>query len=518
MLDHANWISARCAETGLLEGDPRLSAHTAQHLALGFLRDGATDLVADADGTPLAAEAVLSLVERLRAADLGAGDVIMAKALNDLPGVSAILAIWAVGATLCPVDPSGAPEAHRAIARQSGAKAMIESDGSLTLLPEDPEANALFAKPFAGRIERRATGEDLAMVIFTSGSSGAPKGVLLTHSNVMAALRAITTYLEITREDRILCVPPMFLDYGVYQLLFTMFVRCRLYVGAGITNPLTILSMIRNHHPTMIPVVPALASALARILTSFGKEIEGVRIVSNTGGHLAPATITALRKAFPGVQVVPMYGLTESKRALHLPAEWVEAKLGSVGGPMPGLDARVIVTREDGTLEEAADDEEGELYVRGSSVMQGYHSPAATGGARLIPGSWREDDWLATGDLFLRDSDGCLWFRGRSKALVKQRGYCLYPRDLEATAETLPEVSSAVMIGRMEPDGDESACLFLVSPRAGEEAEEARIKAALMEQLHPTLQPRFVAFLQEWPPSPVGKVDLGALRRMAEAF
>lgn len=518
MLDQANWISARCAETGLLAGDLRLSAHTAQHLALGLLRDEATDLVADAEGRPLSPETVLELVEKLRGAGIGAGDVVMAKALNDLPGVAAILAIWAVGATLCPVDPSGAPEVHRTIARQSGARAMAEPDGSLTLLAPDPEANLLFARPFASDRERRATGEDLAMVIFTSGSSGAPKGVLLTHSNVMAALRAITTYLEISREDRILCVPPMFLDYGVYQLLFTTFVRCRLFVGGGITNPLSILTMIRAHKPTMIPVVPALASAMARILTSFGKEIEGVRIVSNTGGHLAPATIAALRKAFPGVRVAPMYGLTESKRALHLPAEWVDDKPGSVGGPMPGLDARVVVAREDGSLEEAGDGEEGELYVRGSSVMQGYHSPAATGGARLVPGSWREDNWLATGDLFMRDADGCLWFRGRSKALVKQRGYCLYPRDIEAVAEALPEVSSSVMIGRDEPDGDEFACLFLVSPLAGDEEAEARVKAALLEKLHPTLQPRFVAFLQDWPPSPVGKVDLGALRRMAEKF
>jgi len=513
MLDQSDWVSVRCAQTGLLAGDMRMSAHTTQHLVLGLLRDDATGLVCDSDGRALEVPVVLELIGRLRNAGLSAGDVIMAKAMNDLPGVTAILAIWAIGATLCPVDPSGSSAVHRAIAEQSGARALIDSDSSLTLIEAPPHV-----APFAGAIERRATGEDLAMVIFTSGSSGAPKGVLLTQTNVMTALRSITSYLEITAEDRILCIPPMFLDYGVYQLLFTMFTRCRLFVGSGITNPLSILNMIRSTKPTMIPVVPALASALARILNTFGQQITGPRIVSNTGGHLAPATIDALRRAFPGVAVVPMYGLTESKRALYLPAHLVDAKQGSVGGPMPGLDARVLVADEDGYLTEVEDDHEGELYVRGASVMQGYHSASATGGARLIPGAYREDNWLATGDLFLRDADGCLWFRGRSKALVKQRGYCLYPRDIEAVAEGLADVSSAIMIGRTEPDGDESACLFIVSPKNGDEAAQDEIRARLLASLHPSLHPRFVSFLADWPPSPVGKIDLGALKRMAETL
>lgn len=437
----------------------------------------------------------------------------MVKARNDLAGVTAILATWALGAVLCPVDPSGAQTVHATIAEQSGAQGLIEADGTIRRF-DTPRPR----RPFATDRPLCATGEDLAMVIFTSGSSGAPKGVLLTHSNILAALRAITSYLEITADDRILCIPPMFLDYGVYQVLFTLFTRCRLFVGSGITNPLTILSLIEAAKPTMIPVVPALASGLARILNTFGQSIDGLRVVCNTGGHLAPATVEALQRAFPGVAVVAMYGLTESKRALYLPAHMIADKDGSVGGPMPGLDARVVVEAPDGTLIEAEDGEEGELYVRGASVMQGYHSAAATGGARLIPGDWREDNWLATGDLFLRDSDGCLWFRGRSKALVKQRGYCLYPRDIEAVAEAHKDVSSAVMIGRMEPDGDESACLFMVSPHSGDPAAETRIKSEIFAGLHPSLQPRFVDFLSDWPPSPVGKIDLNALKRKAESL
>lgn len=511
MLDRTLRASDLGADIGLLGGDVRLAAHTLQHLVQAMLRDGTLGLIRDAGGQQLQAEQVDEFVRSLLAAGIAPGDVVVVKARNDLNGVAGILAVWALGGTLCPVDPSGAEHVHAAIIEQSGARAVIDTQGNVGVVERSAQ-NPLVEL----RRPRVVTGEDLGLIIFTSGSSGAPKGVLLSHSNVLAALRAITAYLEITPEDRILCVPPMFLDYGVYQVLFALYARATLYVGSGITNPLHILEMIKNCRPSIIPVVPALASGLARILNTFSQVIEGVRLVSNTGGHLAPSSITALQKAFPGVQVVAMYGLTESKRALFLPAEWIDRKPGSVGGPMPGLDARVVIKDDDGELVEAPDNVEGELYVRGASVMQGYHSAAATGGARIVPGHYRDDNWLATGDLFVRDEDGCLFFRGRSKSLIKQRGYCLYPRDLEAVAEATPGVASAVVVGRMEQDGDESAVLFAVSPDAGDEAQEARMRENILGQLHPSLQPRFVRFLKQWTPSPVGKIDLGHLQQLAK--
>ncbi|WP_095147758.1 class I adenylate-forming enzyme family protein [Pseudomonas sp. Irchel s3a18] len=501
-----------CVAEGMLpQGDPRLGAHTLQHLVLAMLRDRATGLIRDVDGVELAVEQVDEVVAQLTMSGVVPGDVVVVKARNDLGGVASILGVWALGCALCPVDPSGAQEVHAAIVEQSGAKAIVGGDGSVTAVER------VCAVPLIElRNPRVATGEDLGLIIFTSGSSGSPKGVLLTHSNVLCALRAITAYLGIGPCDRILCIPPMFLDYGVYQVLFAMFARTTLYLGSGVTNPLRILEMIKSCKPTIIPVVPALASGLARVLNTFGSVIEGVRIVTNTGGHLAPSSTTALQRAFPGVQVVPMYGLTESKRALFLPAELVESKPGSVGGPMPGLDARVVIADKDGQLVEAPDNVDGELYVRGASVMQGYHSPAAAGGARLIPGHYRDDNWLATGDLFVRDEDGCLFFRGRSKALIKQRGYCLYPRDLEAAAEATVGVESSVVVGRTEPDGDESAVLFAVTNVAGDDAAEAALRDGILAQLHPTIQPRLVKFLKQWPASPVGKIDLNKLRIMAE--
>lgn len=489
------------------KGDPRLGAHTPQHLVDAFLRDEACGLIVDADGAALSPQMVLDLEDSLSGQGIGPGAVVLVRAQNALSGVAAILAVWRLGATVCPVDPSAEAEVVQTIATEAGARVIVESDNTLHAAPAPATQSSALQN------ERSVTGDDLGLIIFTSGSSGRPKGVLLSNTNIMTALRAITSYLQITSQDRILCIPPMFLDYGVYQVLFSLFSRCPLVVGTGITNPLRILDMIKAYQPTVIPVVPALASGLTRILNTFGQTIPGVRLVCNTGGHLAPATVDSLRRAFPDVAVVPMYGLTESKRALHLPPEMVDDNPASVGGPMPGLDARVVIEDAAGQLVEAPDNVEGELYVRGSSVMQGYHSAEATGGARLIEGRYREDVWMATGDLFLRAPNGCLYFRGRSKALVKQRGYCLYPRDIEATAEALPGVRSAVMIGRSESDGDETAILFIV---AEEGADQATLTKGVTDALHSSLRPRIIHFLPEWPPSPVGKINLNALKDIAK--
>lgn len=490
----------------ILSADPRIWAHTPQALVQAFLNDDATGLIVDVDGGALKPETIWDLHSCLISTGVLPGDVVIVKAENTLQGVAGILATWLAGATVCPVDPAAEPNVVELIGTEIAAMALVEIDGSVHP-QKHPRQRADW------RAQEYATGEDLGMVIFTSGSSGRPKGVMLSNTNIMTALRSIASYLNITPDDRVLCIPPMFLDYGIYQVLFSLFSRSALVLGTGIKNPIKILTMIEVYQPTIIPVVPALASGLTRILNKFSQKLDGVRLVCNTGGHLPLVTIDGLKRAFPGVQVMPMYGLTESKRALFLPPELLDTHPGSVGGPMPGLDARVVVTLEDGSLEEAEDGQEGELYVRGASVMQGYHSEAATAGARLIQGHYRDDVWLATGDVFVRDADGCLYFRGRSKALIKQRGHCLYPRDIEAVAEAQGGVRSAVVIGRTEPDGDESAVLFIVQE---ENAEQATLKAMVMEALPPTLRPRIIHFLAEWPPSPVGKIDLNALKTLAK--
>lgn len=235
------------AQDPIPPGDPRIWAHSLQDLVRATLRDAGAGRIRDAAGIRLKEDAVRALCERLAAHGVRAGDVVLVKARNDLDGVCAVLGTWLLGCAVCPVDPSATSQVHELIARHSGARIVLEADGSLVATAPDSWRRGMLG------IER-PTGVDLALIIFTSGSSGVPKGVLLTHSNVMSALRAITTFLEISPADRVLSVPPLFLDYGLYQVLFSMFTGCELVLGTGITSPLKILSLINDTQPTMLPV------------------------------------------------------------------------------------------------------------------------------------------------------------------------------------------------------------------------------------------------------------------------
>lgn len=457
-------------------------------------------------------------MSELRHAGVRSADIVAIEADSSTVVISTMLASWVLGAGVCPIDPSAAAETIHLLAVESGASTLVHRDGSHTKVPQKPALDDHQKSTIKLRHERLPTGVDLALIIFTSGSSGRPKGVRLTHANVLSALSAISSYQSISSTDRILCALPLHFDYGLYQLLLAVYAGARTIIPARLGDPLGICKSIERERVTMLPVVPALAASITRLSSSFGSGFSSVRIVTNTGGHLPTGVIADLRLAFPMAQIMPMYGLTESKRALYMPAKAVDEKPGSVGIPMPGMDARVFVEEiQEGhqTLREAEPNEIGELHVRGATVMQGYHSGAVNTGAKLICGDYRDDNWLATGDLFCVDADGYFYFRGRRKDVIKQSGNCLYAHDIEELVEDLDYVRVAIVVGLTLSSGDESAILFVES--AGGDADElqSKIVQKITQILGKNSVPRATFFTDTWPTTSNGKIDRGALCRTA---
>ncbi|MGP8431869.1 class I adenylate-forming enzyme family protein [Paraburkholderia fungorum] len=494
----------------LPQGDPRVWSHTLTDVVAAFIRDKQTDRVRDSADVELDPGRVETRVAQLREAGVRGGGVVVVEAYNTLQAVESMLAVWLLGCAVCPVDPDAPATVKALIAREAKADASVTVNGELILHSDVDGASGLIEL----RRPIRVTGPDLALVIFTSGSSGVPKGVLLSHENVMSALRAISTYLQLQPGDQILCVPPLFFDYGLYQLLLAMFNGCALTLNDRHTSAVMILKLIESSKATVLPVVPALAAALAKMLGVVGKQGPQVRLVTNTGGHLTQTAIAALRGAFPNATVMPMYGLTECKRAFYLDVSRFDAQSGAVGRPMPGLEARVLVN-DAGNLREAASNEVGELYVRGVSVMQGYQSVDASEGARIVAGGYRADNWLATGDLFSVDEQHLFHFRGRTKSLIKQGGYCISPADVERIAEAHTDIVAARVVARAEESGDESAVLFLQAGNELSAPRKKQIVAELKQMIHKTLMPREVQFVEEWPATPNGKIDQRVLMERA---
>ena len=205
-----------------------------------------------------------------------------------------------------------------------------------------------------------------------------------------------------------------------------------------------------------------------------------------------------------------MYGLTESKRALYLPPEDLQRKKGSVGKPMPGLEAKVFLRQphEDGRpgFVEAQPNEIGSLFVRGPSLMQGYTRQDNNAGCQLIEGAYREDLWLDTGDLFSCDEDGYFYFKGRSKDLIKQGGYCLYASEIEEQVLQHPAVEFASVAGTHDRFGAEIACLFFTLHREHAESADA-VMAWIKQTLDPDYCPRIIKAIDDIKLSVNGKID-----------
>lgn len=428
------------------------------------------------------------------------GDRIIIRAHNDVHTIATMLAAWQMGLVVVPVKEDMNDLAIEAIAQDCNAKGVWQP-GQLTERADYQLEQALFTINQPGCI----TGSDLALIIYTSGSTGSPKGIMLSHQNVLTSLSSISQYLKITPQDRIICLSPLSFDYGLYQVLFALYCHCTTILYEQNFNPIQIVKTLDSEKITVLPFVPAIASSLVRVLPLLKTRLENLRAVTNTGGHLSESVIRQWKSACNDLDVYSMYGLTECKRALYLEPHLWEEKMGSVGLPIPGLDARVFLPTEQG-YKEANTHEVGELFVRGSAVMQGYFNPNAQGGAKTLSGRYRDDNWLATGDLFSRDEEGFYYFKGRSKELIKQAGYCLYPKDIENIIESCPWVHLNAVVGSQDKSGLEMA-VAIIELNENTQANKEACEEWLKDNIDADYRPRECRFVESISLTPNRKVD-----------
>jgi acyl-CoA synthetase (AMP-forming)/AMP-acid ligase II len=439
-------------------------------------------------------------------------DKVVVLVSNTIETVAALLFVWSRGAVVVPVKSEMTERARQDIVEDCGANHVLNP--ATRSLVHVPPRTGRAASPFRYLIEPKLTGVDLALIIYTSGSTGKPKGIMLTHANVISALRSILCYLDIQQSDTIVLISPLSFDYGLYQLFFCLATRCRLVMCQKAPNPIRLVNLVQEHGITVLPLIPAMATGLHKYLETFKKRVHGVRLITSTGGVLPAHTALGLKQVFDGADVVKMYGLTESKRATYLPGHDLERRSDSVGIPMPGLEAKVFeeAVEEDGTsiLRELPRGEIGQLFVRGTSVFQRYFNPEHGGGAKIYSGVYRDDNWLATGDLFKQDADGFLYFMGRAKDLIKQRGFCIYPRDLESIVYRNPNVEICVVAGASDRNGNEIAKLFVTLVEQSKVAQD-EFKGWLTREIDPDYLFEEIEFIEKMPVTSNGKLDVRRL-------
>ena len=348
---------------------------------------------------------------------------------------------------------------------------------------------------------------DLAGIIYTSGSTGRPKGVTVTHLNVCSAATSITQYLEMTAEDVVINCLPLSFDYGLYQLLMSVETGGTLVLERSFAYPYRIVELIQAEGVTGFPGVPTIFAMLLQMKGLDAGAFDGVRFVTNTAAALPAAHILRLRELFRNARIYSMYGVSECKRVSYLPPEELDRRPTSVGRGMPN--EQVLVVDERGREVEAG--VVGELVVRGSNVMRGYWNRPEETARALRPGRYPWERVLYTGDLFMKDEDGYLYFVARKDDIIKSRGEKVSPREVEGVIYELPEVREVAVVGVPDEVLGQAIKAFVV-PADGRSPSARDIIAHCAGRLESFMVPRHVEFRSELPKTSTGKIRHGPLR------
>jgi acyl-CoA ligase (AMP-forming) (exosortase A-associated) len=485
------------------------------------------------------ADRVEALAAALRDAGIQRGDRVGIYVEASVPQVIAIFAVSRAGGVFVPINSELFPDQVSHIIRDCGMKALITSGSRTadlaaalasistlefvvavgTALPAGLQKpvysyeGLLQAEPDPGRPDA-AISKDLAAILYTSGSTGKPKGVMLSHANVMAGATIVSTYLDITEQERILAALPFSFDAGLNQLTTAIqqggtIVLIKFMFGREVVQKLI------EEKITGLAGVPTLWSLLAQPNSGLHKHtLTGLRYITNTGGAMPQAVLKVLRQLLPSTKVFLMYGLTEAFRSTYLPPEELDRRPTSMGKAIP--DTEILVINEHG--QECKAGEIGELVHRGPTVSMGYWgNPEATAKVLrcnpLAPAQLGDQERVCySGDLVKKDEDGFLYYVGRRDTMIKCSGHRISPTEVEEVLFQSGQVRQAAVIGVPDEVMGQAIKAFVVA-RDGSPLEVPRLLEYCGERVPRYMVPRRVDVLDELPKTTSGKVDYPALRR-----
>ncbi|MFG2727836.1 AMP-binding protein [Streptomyces canus] len=348
------------------------------------------------------------------------------------------------------------------------------------------------------------SGDDLAALPYSSGTTGLPKGVMLTHRNLVASVLQSQPINRTDADSRVLAVLPLFHIYGI-----TAIMNCSLYKRARIvTMPrfdLTkFLTAIDEYRIDYLYIAPPLALALVTSPLVDQYDLSSLQVVMSGAAPLNRGLAQALAKRLD-TTVVQGYGLTEASPTTHgIPADRPDLDRGSIGLLMPNLEARVV---DPVTGEDAAPGGRGELRCRGPNIMRGYLDNAEATAATVDA-----DGFLHTGDIVTIDAEGAFHVVDRLKELIKYRGHQVAPAELEALLLTHEGIADAAVIGVLA-DGEEIPKAFVVRRATHPDLDAAEVQAFVAAQVAPYKKVRQVEFLDQIPKSSAGKILRKTLRQ-----
>jgi long-chain acyl-CoA synthetase len=472
------------------------------------------------------ADAATGAADRLAQAGVRAGDRVLVVAENCAALVALLFAIarldaWAVivnarlaareidairehcDARRCLYLAQISPEAAAHAARHC-AEAMLPIAGMGTALigtrNEHCQAEAVSDDP----------AQQVAALVYTSGTTGDPKGVMLTHHNLLFIAKVSSTLRAVRAGDRIYGVLPISHVYGLASVaLGTLFGGACLELEARF-SPQAMLAALAEHGISVLQGVPAMYAKLVDVIAAGDGQLQAPRLrACYAGGAPLDSALKAKVERVLGVTLHNGYGLTEASPTVSQTRLDAPRADCSVGNVLTGVEIRIVDPR-DPARRDVSPGEPGELWVRGPNVMRGYYKNAELT-RRTIDG----EGWLDTGDLARCDADGALFIVGRTKELIIRSGFNVYPPEVEAVLNSHPAVMHSAVVGRAVPGNEEVIAFVELKP--GETAAPAAIAAFLSPRLAPYKQPAEIRVLPSLPVAANGKVLKHRLAELARS-
>jgi acyl-CoA ligase (AMP-forming) (exosortase A-associated) len=474
---------------------------------------------------------------QLSGLDLGRGDRVAIYLEKRVETVVAMFATSAAKGIFVPVNHVLKPAQVGHILNDSGARVLVTTSDRLAQLEPVLPASSVEHVVLVGPASSRDVGQvvvhewlssnhrvpspvqpashpqidvDPAAILYTSGSTGSPKGVVLSHRNLIVGAESVSSYLGNTEDDVILSVLPLSFDAGLSQMTTAFLVGAH-SVLMNYLLPRDVPKLCAQHGVTGLTGVPPLWLQLVDVPWP-AEATQSMRYFANTGGRMPRTTLQRLRDTFTHAAPVLMYGLTEAFRSTYLDPAEVDRRPDSIGKAIPN--AEVLVLRPDGTRCQPG--EEGELVHRGALVGLGYWNDPVRTAERYRPfvqpgQEWRTPETAVwSGDTVVADEEGFLYFVGRTDDMIKTSGYRVSPTEIEEAAYGTGLVRDAVAVGVDDPTLGQR--VVLVSTPNGTELDVDTLTSELRKALPAFMVPARIEVREELPRSPNGKFDRNQIR------
>ncbi len=399
-------------------------------------------------------------------------------------------------------------------AQRAAAAAGIPAERVYVLDPPDdgvPSLRSLIAQNSPAPELADDSAEQLAVLPYSSGTTSKPKGVMLTHRNMVANVCQVNSVIGIDAADKILAVLPFFHVYGMTMLLNTALRKRACLVTMPKFDLHEFLATVSRHRCTYMFIAPPIAVALAKHPAVNDHDLSSVRVIFSGAAPLDRALGQAVAQRL-GCRVRQGYGMSEMSPVSHvIPADRDDIDLGSVGLTIPNMECKLVdpATGEEIAVPTERTSDMGELWCRGPNVMAGYlNNEQATADAVDAEG------YLHTGDIATVDADGVVTIVDRVKELIKYKGYQVAPAELEALLLTHPQVRDAAVIGAISDDGEEVPKALVVRADEDNSLDETAVMKFVGDRVSPHKKIRIVDFIDEIPKSATGKILRKELRAM----